>query len=225
MTRELRISLDINFCSSDLQVLPEAAGTDVEYLGLLLNVLSQLVRDTAWPESRQGEFLDYVVRDVYEFGCAIHSEAAVGRWTVAASLMRPLQERSEYALAAAVDRTLPDRYIKNLTEQVNKSFTTRSRKLAEIARGAIDRWAKVSHGKDGLLEASITLNKIGSEILHHAVGLSGEAEEIVRHRPLLLTMASGRMQCAVANVMLAIKVMGLHHTKAWQRALPIVTLN
>ena len=57
-----------------------------------LDALAELLRDTSWPESRQGEFLGYVTRDVYEFACAIRSEAAADRWTVAASLIRPLQD-------------------------------------------------------------------------------------------------------------------------------------
>ena len=89
---------------------------------------------------------------------------------------------------------------------------------------AIDLWATESHGMDGLLETSITLNRIGSEVLHHGIGLSREAEEIVEVRPGLLRMASGRVQCGMANVMLAIKVMGGNDTEAWRRALAIVTL-
>ena len=175
--------------------------------------------------SVQGEFLDYVTRDVYEFALAIRMEAA-RRWTVASSLIRPLQERSEYALAAAIDSSFRDRYVEYINTQIDKKFTASSRKrpLVQIARGAINRWAKESHGKDGLLETSITLNKIGSDILHHGIGFSGEAKEIVEVRPWLLRMASGRVQCGMANVMLAIKVMGGNDTDAWRRALAIVTL-
>ena len=225
MKYELRLSLDIEFETSELPVLPEAAGTDFIYLKQLLDALSRIIHDTPWPASRQGEFIDYVVRDVYEFGCAIRTEAEAGRWTVAMALMRPLQERSEYALAAAVDTTFPKRYIESINEQIDKNFTARSRQLADIARGAIDRWARKSHGQDGLLEVSIRLNKVGSEILHRAIGLSGEAEEIVKVRPGLLTMASGRVQCALVNVMLAIKVIGGNDTEAGQEAQSIVTLS
>ena len=151
MKYELRLSLDIEFETSELQVLPEAAGTYFMYLEQLLDVLSRLIHDTPWPASRQGEFIDYVVRDVYEFGCAIRTEAEAGRWTVAMALIRPLQERSEYALAAAVDTTFPKRYVESINEQIDKNFTARSRQLADIARGAIDRWVRKSHGQDGLL--------------------------------------------------------------------------
>ena len=220
----MRFTLEIDFDTPNLRVLPEDAGADFRYLDQLLDALSQLVCDTPWPGSDQGEFLDYVARDVYEFACAIRMEAAAGRWTVATSLLRPLQERSEYALAAAIDSSFRDRYVEHINAQIGKKFTGRSRRLVEFARGAIDRWATGSHGKDGLLEASMTLNKIGSEVLHHAIGFSGEAEDIMRGCPALLRMASGRVQCGMANVMLAIKVMGGHDTEAWRRALAIVTL-
>ncbi len=224
MKHTMRFTLEIALGTPDLQALPEDAGADFGYLDQLLKAFSQLVRDTPWAASAKGEFLDYVTRDVYEFACAIRMEAAAGRWTVATSLIRPLQERSEYSLAAAIDSSFRDRYVEHINAQIGKKFTGRSRQLVEFARGAIDRWATGSHGKDGLLEASISLNKIGSEVLHHAIGLSGEAEEIMRARPALLRMASGRVQCGMANVMLAIKVMGGHDTEAWRRALAIVTL-
>ena len=210
MKHTIRFSVEIDFDTPSLRVLPEDAGADFRYLDQLLDALSQLVRDTPWPGSVQGEFLDYVTRDVYEFACAIRMEAAAGRWTAAMSLIRPLQERSEYALAAAIDSSFRDTYVEYINTQIDTNFTASSRKrpLVQIARGAINRWAKESHGKDGLLETSITLNKIGSEILHHGIGFSGEAEEIVQARPWLLRMASGRVQCGMANVMLAIKVMG-----------------
>ena len=210
MKHTIRFSLEIDFDAPSLRVLPEDAGADFRYLDQLLDALSQLVRDTPWPGSAQGEFLDYVARDVYEFACAIRMKAAAGRWTAAMSLIRPLQERSEYALAAAVDSGFRAGYIEYMNTQIDEKFTGRSRQrsLVETARGAINRWAKKSHGKDGLLETSKTLNKIGSEILHHGIGFSGEAEELVEARPGLLRMASGRVQCGMANVMLAIKVMG-----------------
>ena len=224
MKHTIKCSLEIDFDTPSLRVLPEDVGADFRYLDQLLDALSQLVRDTPWPESAQGEFLDYVTRDVYEFACAIRMEAAVGRWTAAMSLIRPLRERSEYALAAAVDSGFRDRYVEYMKTQIDEKFTGRSRQLVETARGAINRWAKKSHGKDGLLETSKTLNKIGSEVLHHGIGFSGEAEEIVEARPWLLKMVSGRVQCGMAYVMLAIKVVGENDTDAWRRASAIVTL-
>ena len=218
------VLVEIDSGTAGGHALPEASGTSFEYLEQLLAMLAQLIREASWPRSTQGEFLDYAVRDVYEFAVAISTEAKADRWTVATSLLRPLQERSEYALAAAVDPKFPRTYLKHMGTQVDKEFAGRSRLLSEIARGTIHRWATESHGEDQLLEASKTLNSIGSELLHHGIGFSSEAEEVKRLRPELLGMAAGRVQCATAKVMLSIKTMGGDQTEAWQRAWGIVTL-
>ena len=47
----------------------------------------------------------------------------------------------------------------------------------------------------------------------------------MKARPGLLKMASGRVQCALVNVMLAIKAIGGNDTEAWQEAQSIVTLS
>ena len=208
------LSPEANFATSDRQLLPEASGKDFRYLDQLLDALAALVHDINWPESLQGEFLDYMTRDVYEFGCAIRSEAAAGRWTVATSLMRPLQERAEYALAAAIDPSFVERYVEYMAATIDPNFTRRRNEPVSDARGIMDRWSKENHGDDRLLRASKTLYSIGSQMLHNAFGLSGRAEAIVKIRPGLLEMVSGRVQCAAANVMLAIKVMGKDDTEA-----------
>ncbi|MCY4435810.1 MAG: hypothetical protein OXE05_00575 [Chloroflexi bacterium] len=214
--------LNIQFPESKLS--PGSASTDFAYIDQLLEALCQLIRATTWPESRQGEFLDYVTRDVHEFGLAIREEAAAGRWTAAASLMRPLQERSEFALAAAIDSEFSAKYIKYMESQIGKSFTGKSRNLVESARGTIRRWEVGSNGKDCLLQISVDLNKIGSELLHNGIGLSRESEEIVRARSGLFKVMSGRVHLGVVNVLLAIKVLGRNNTKAWHKALGTVSI-
>ena len=223
MKQTIRLSLEIDFDALGAHALPESAGTDFGYIDQLLEALSQLLKDTAWPKSDQGEFLDYVTRDVYEFGYAIRTEAAAGRWTVAASLIRPLQERSEYAVATAIDPSFRDRWLEYIDKQARQNFSGKSRQLVQTARGTINRWAKESKGTDGLLETSISLNKIGSEILHHFIGLSGDAEEIAKIRPDVLKMLGGRIQLAVVNILLAIQVIGEDNTKAWRQT-AIITL-
>ena len=155
MEYTFRYSIDIDFQSPVLQALSGSSGTDFGYLDETLKAFSQLIHDTSWPRSRQSEFLDYVTRDVYEFSYAIRTEAAAGRWTVATSLVRPLQERAEYALAAAIDATFVEKYVEYVNTQVENKFTGKSRQLVGTARGIINRWAKESHGKDGLIESSI----------------------------------------------------------------------
>ncbi len=161
-----------------------AQDPDFRRIDQLLDSLLALICEAAWPESQQGEFLYYVTRNVYEFGCAIRTESAAGRWTAAASLIRPLQERSEYAFAAAIDPRFCDRYMKYMDTQIAKYFTAKHRKLVETARGTIDRWANESEAKVGCLDISISCNRIGSEISHHCIGLTGGqeiAERLFRH--------------------------------------------
>ncbi|MCE2457980.1 MAG: hypothetical protein J4G14_09215 [Dehalococcoidia bacterium] len=224
MKYTFQYSLEIDFQSHALQLLPEAAGMDFTYLDQLLDSLSELISNTTWPRSLQGEFLNYVTLDVYEFGYAIRTEAAAGRWTVAVSLMRPLQERSEYALAAAIDPSFSEDYLTRLNTLTEEKFSRQHRGMVEGARGKIDQWVKKSHGIDGHFEASRTLNKVGSEMLHHAIGLSREHEEIAKARPELLKMATGRVLAAVAIVLLAIKVIGEADTSAWRKTSGIVNL-
>ena len=110
-----------------------------------------------------------------------------------------------------------------MENQARENFAGRSRQLVETARGTINRWAKESKGVDGSLETSKFLNKIGSEILHHYIGLSGEEEEIANIRPKVLKMLGGRIQIAVVNILLAIQIIGEDDTDAWRRAASIVS--
>lgn len=223
MKYTLKYSLETEIQSSTFQPLPALAGSGLEYLDQLLEALSQLVSQTGWPESQQGEFLDYVTRDVYEFGLAIRKEAAEKRWSVVAALMRPLHERSEYVLAAAVDSSFHEKFLKYLDSQAIKGFTDRPRNMDSEARGTIDRWATTSHGQDGLLEISKSLNKYGSLLLHHGIGLSGVLANNMETRCGLLKMASSRVLCALANVLLAIQALGVNDTEAWHKARRLVS--
>ncbi|MXY44767.1 MAG: hypothetical protein F4Y50_12060 [Dehalococcoidia bacterium] len=225
MNQSFRFSLKVDFDAPGPPQLPQLSITDFEYMDQLLESLRQLLDDTAWPESIQGEFLEYAALDVYEFGCAIRAEAAAGRWTVAASLMRPLQERAEYTFAAAIDPGFYDKYVEYMDTQIEKEFTAKSRNLVETARGIINRWGKESEGIDGYVSISRSLNKIGSEALHHAVGFSREAAEIAETRPGILKMLTGRIQGALANVLAATQVIEQNHTKAWAQAYSVVFLS
>ncbi|MYJ74502.1 MAG: hypothetical protein F4089_05105 [Gammaproteobacteria bacterium] len=95
---------------------------------------------------------------------------------------------------------------------------SRSRLLSEDARGIVDRWARESKRTDGLLDTSRQLNRVGSELLHHGIGLSrvsGDDDELRRG---LVTMAHGRAQLALANVLLAVEIVGAADTPAWRSA-------
>ena len=225
MNQSFRLSLKVDFDALGPPELPELSGTDFEYMDQLLESLRQLIDDTVWPKSIQGEFLEYAALDVFEFGCAIRAEAAAGRWTVATSLMRPLQERAEYALAAAIDPEFYDKYVEYMDTQIEKNFTAKSRNLVGIARGTINKWGKESQGMDGFVSISRSLNRIGSEALHHAIGFSREAAEIAEARPGVLKMLSGRIRGALANVLVAAQVIEQNHTRAWAQAYSVVLLS
>ena len=122
MKHAFQFSLKIDFDSPALQALSETAGRGFEYLDQLLEALLQVVNGTSWPESDQGEFLAFVTRDVCEFSSAIRIEAKSERWTVVGSLLKPLQERSEYVLVAAVDSGFRDKYLEHVNSRVDKKF-------------------------------------------------------------------------------------------------------
>ena len=137
---------------------------------------------------------------------------------VAVALIRPLQERSEYALAAAIDPAFVATYRSRMGRQIETGFKDRSRLLVEEARGIVDRWAITSKGTDGLLEISKDLNRIGSELLHHGIGLSrvSSADDALRRG--LASMTHGRAQLALANVLLAIQIVDTADAATWHAA-------
>ena len=197
--------------------------TDFKHLDEMLNAFSQLLNDTSWPESNHGCFLDYMVGDVYETSYAIREEAAAGRWTVALLLMRPLQERVEYALAAAIDASFEETYMKHIKTQIEKQFSGKSRQLDGLARGIINKWEKAADGMTDLLEHGKAFRKTGSEVLYHGMGFSREHEELVKARPAMLETLTGRVQLAIINVLAAIKIVGEDDTKAWRECQNIVS--
>ena len=222
MNYTLQISLKIDYDSDALQALSKAVDSDVRYLDKLLDTLPQLISETTWPESQQGEFLAFVVRDVHEFGCALRAEIQTQRWSVVGSLMRPLQERSEYILAGAIDAGFRHEFLGHLCTRVEENFAGKHRGLIESARGIIRRWEMEIRGLDELLKISLDLNKLGSELLHHGIGLTEASSQNSDVSRGLLIMACGRVKLALSNVLLALQLVGAHNTEAWQRASVVV---
>lgn len=218
MKQTFRLSLEVELYAAATDALAERPDTDLGRLRAVLEAYSNVVDATVWPESEQGEFLEYVTEDVGEFIRATSAEADAGRWSVAAALIRPLQERSEYALAVAIDPAFVATYRTRLDRLIESGFEGRSRLLVEEARGIINRWAVTPTGEDGLLETSRTLNRIGSEVLHHGIGLSRVATDNDEVRRGLATMTHGRAQLSLANVLLAIQVVDAADTAAWRTA-------
>ena len=213
-----RLSLEVELHAAVADVLAEKADTDLSQLRELLDAYSGLIDATVWPQSEQGEFLEFVTQDIGEFSTAMYAEASAGRWNTAVALIRPLQERSEYALAAAIDSEFFATYRKRMSRQIETGFNERSRLLVEEARGIVNRWVTMSTGTDGLLKTSKDLNRIGSELLHHGIGLSRVTADNDELRRGLVIMTHGRAQLALANVLLAIEIVGAADTVAWRAA-------
>ena len=216
MKQTLRLTLELELHSAATVALAGRPDTDLSQLREVLEAYCGVVDATVWPATEQGEFQEFVTQDVEEFSTAIYAEASASRWNVAVALIRPVQERSEYALAAAIDPAFVATYRRRMGRQIEAGFKGRARLLVEEARGIVDRWAIASNGTDGLLKISKDLNRIGSEVLHHGIGLSrvsADNDELLRG---LVTMAHGRAQLAVANVLLAIEIVGAADTAAWR---------
>ena len=201
-------------------MVPETDAKGFGYLDQLLEALSQLISETEWPDSDQGRFIRLSIADVHEFSSAIREEIEAGRWTVALSLVRPLQERSHYAHAAGIDPAFVNRYrkrAKQLREQDLEDKTT-SRLMVEDARGTIRQWVGDSKGEGGPLDVSIALHNSGSELLHHGVFLSFVARHDSDHRRGFLALVCERVLIALMDAVFAIERLGVDDTQAFRCA-------
>ena len=61
-------------------MVPEIVDDNFWYVDQLLEAMVQLISETEWPKSDQGEFLSQLGEDVWELGSAIRTEAEAGRW-------------------------------------------------------------------------------------------------------------------------------------------------
>ena len=59
---------------------------------------------------------------------------------------------------------------------------------------------------------------MSSELLHHGIGLPRVSADNDELRRGLVTMAHGRAQLALANVLLAMQIVGAGDTPAWRAA-------
>ena len=165
MKETFRLSIEVELRSAASDALAGHSNTDLDQLRKVLGAYARVIEDTVWLESEQGAFLEFVAQDVQEFSAAIRAEAEAGRWNVAIALLRPLQERSEYVLAAAVDQGFYERYRSRMGRQIETGLKDGSRLLAEDARGTIDRWVRRSKNTEGLLATGRGLNRVASELL------------------------------------------------------------
>ena len=80
MKQTLRLSLEVELHSAAVDALAGHPDTDLNRLREVLEAYSRVVHATAWPESEQGEFLEFVTQDIEEFITATSAEANAGRW-------------------------------------------------------------------------------------------------------------------------------------------------
>ena len=206
-------------------MVPETTSEDLGYFDQLLETLSQLVGETAWPETKQGEFLRYAADDVLELSFVIRAAAGTGRFTAATALMRPLHERSEYLLAAAIEPGFADEheaYIKKLAERELESRPT-ARKMDRVARAIIGSWEeRVIPEPIRLKKKSETLYGRTSEIQHRGVGASRAARQNPEERHGALVAVRGQVETALRFVLLTVAIVGMKDTQAWRRAKALV---
>ena len=160
---------------------------------------------------------EFVTQDVQEFSTAVYDEANSGRWNVAMALIRPLPG----AFGIRARRGSRPQVLRNLPEAYGPADGGRLQRSLEAAYrgGARNRQSlAASKGTDGLLKTSKDLNRIGSELLHHGIGLSRVSADNDELRRGLVTMAHGRAQLAFANVLLAMRIVGAADTLAWRAA-------
>ena len=222
-----------------MQMVPEAADEDFWYVDRLLKALSRLISETAWSESDQGQFVRLMTGDVFEFASTIRAEAQADRWTVSVVLIRPMQERSIYALAAAIEPQFSNEYEANLRKEMKemeerlankatgKGKKKRKRKggsrlMVQRARGIIDHWAKESRGRDDFLQESIYLYQLVSRIQHHHTGWSQQVQMSRRDRIEVISTIRHSLEEALAGAVNAVEVMGADGTRAWHRAHSLV---
>lgn len=196
---------------------------DSEYVDELLECLSGVVEAAGWPDSDQGEFLDWIVRDVYELASAVCSELRAERFVSAVALARSLHERYAYALAAARDSEFFVRYLEHLNNQRRKGFVGRGRSMMQTAR---DVTFRSPEGADDIYEYIAEIYSrtdalrygFGSEAMHNLIGLSRNDDfTIVLHSGYERFLISQVLQ-ALVHVVCAVHLLGQHETAAWRRA-------
>ena len=204
--------------------MPETAGEDFRYFDQLLEAMSQLISETKWPETKQGEFLRHAVEDVLEVSAVIRAAAGAGCFSTAAALLRPLHERSEYLVAAAIEPGFADEHEAYITDLPERELGSRptARKLDRAARGIISSWEEEAEIPIGLTEKSKALYGNTSEIQHRGVGASWAARQNPEERHAALVAVRGQVETALRFVLLTVAILKLTDTQAWRRARALV---
>ena len=199
--------------------VPKTAGNNFRYFDRLLQTFSTLIDDTTWPDPDAAELVRHLIDDTHELSSAMRAEAEAERWTTAVLLIRPLLERSQYALAAAIKPEFGAAYLTYLREEFAEK--SKQRGLVERARGINARWAE-ARGDAGFLQESISQYGLASDIQHHALGWSQRAKVDREARRAALSILCHCVKEALAGPVLAIEVMEANDTLAWRRARSVV---
>ncbi len=207
-------------------MVPETTGNDFERLEQLLEALSQLISETEWPKSVQGVFLSDLIADAFELSSAIRDAVGSGHLTTATALMRPLQERSEYLLAAAIDPSFADDHQAYVNERAANGFTGQvtARRMNRAARDIIACWERNElRGPVGLRERSKTLYGLNSEIQHRGIGISRAVKEQPESRHRFLGTVRLSVWHVLMYAVMAAWLVKARDTQAWRHACTVVT--
>lgn len=176
-------------------------------------LLQYLVDETKWPDTTQGEFLDYLSADVLEIASSIRSLAVSELWTTVALLGRPLYERSQFLLAAAIDPAFFDVYRQQMEVRIASDFQKKPGLLAGEARRVIDQWDQKKKDNSKLDDVARYAWSTSSELLHHSIGMSRFASRDSEHRTLYVKGTNARLRSACGVFLASLGIVGGHNTE------------
>ena len=175
-------------------------------------LLQYLANEARWPDTTQGEFLAYLAGDVLEIASSIRNLAASDCWTTVALLGRPLFERSQFLLAAAIDPAFWDVYRQRMEVQIDSNFKKRPGLLAGEARRVIDNWEQKRTDNSDLADSTRYAWSTSSELLHHSIGMSRMASQDSGRRTLYVKGATAQLRSACGALLTSLGIVGGHNT-------------
>ena len=184
------------------------SSSDVSDIDHLLALFQFLVEEATWPDTTQGEFLDYLSADVLEIGSSIRNLADSEFWTTAVLLGRPLHERSLFLWAAAIDPAFFDVYHQEMKVRMESDFRKGGRLLVGEARGVINKWEQKRAGTSGLLESNLRVWSTSSQLQHHSIGMSQLAAQNNEQRKAYAKNAAVTLRSACETLLVSLEITG-----------------
>lgn len=198
-------------------------------------VQTELVSDTTWPATKHGVAVQVYGMDVAQFCEAVRSEYQADRFSVCMALFRPLRERSEFMLAAAIDGDFARQQIDFIENHKgeplggrNLSQSAAGRARNGEARGVIARWERdtaLSDDGSTSLDARIGLQGLGSALTHPNLMSPARSRVIAaspKERVDFIRLAHGVVLTALGETVASIQLVGAIPTDAWLRAREII---